>query len=231
MAQAETRRYAPYLAWRTLFNVIENLAEGPMPARIDRSYLSGRSGAEQTLIIATLKAWGLIGDDDNKALPRFLRLIAERDARPGHVEVILREQYPEVFALDPNATQAQLDERFREVFGLTGSTLRKAETFFLHAAGYAGIKLSPHFKAVRGIERGPGLGPRRARRLLRRQIPPMPPPINGSRPTDPAEARRQRYFDLLIKKADEAGEMDAGLLDRIERLLGMGVSEGEEADS
>jgi hypothetical protein len=227
MAMEKNQRYAPYLAWRTFFNLIQDLEQGPMPARIDRSYLSGRSGTDQAGLIATLKAWGLIGQDDNKAEPRLLAIVQDRDNRPDVIAEILKEQYPEVFALDPNATQSQLDETFREVFDLQGDTVRKAETFFLHAASYAGLKLSPHYKAVRGVEGGAQR--RRTRRTLRRQTPPPPPTITVESQADPDEARRQRYFELLVKKADE-GDDDGALLDRIERLLGMQTDTQGKAD-
>jgi hypothetical protein len=42
-----------------------------------------------------------------------------------------------------------LEERFAQA-GATGDTLRKCVAFFLSAAKGAGIKLSPHFKKVRG---------------------------------------------------------------------------------
>jgi hypothetical protein len=48
-----------------------------------------------------------------------------------------------------NATHRQLEERFKQE-GATGDTPRKCIAFFLHAARGAGIKLSPHFKKVRG---------------------------------------------------------------------------------
>lgn len=59
---------------------------------------------------------------------------------------ILESKYAGVLELGMNATQAQLVDAFRDL-NVNGSTLRKAIRFFLAAAEFAGIKVSPHFKA------------------------------------------------------------------------------------
>ena len=161
MTDEPTKRYAPYLAWRTFFNLILQLDEKGLPTRIDRSFLSQRSGVDQGYLIATLKAFAMIADDGT-VLDPLKDLVGNRDGRQALVAQVLRSHYPEVFGLPSNATQAELDEVFREVFAQTGATLRKAQTFLLHGAAFAGIKLSPYFKTPRGV---PGAaGQRRTRK-------------------------------------------------------------------
>ncbi len=125
MTEEPIKRYAPYLAWRTFFNLILQLDEKGLPTRIDRSFLSQRSGVDQGYLIATLKAFDMIADDGTVLQP-LKDLVANRDARPALVANVLQAHYPEVFALPANATQAELDEVFRTVFAQSGATLRKA---------------------------------------------------------------------------------------------------------
>lgn len=224
MADEPIKRYAPYLAWRTFFNLILQLDEKGLPTRIDRSFLSQRSGLDQGYLIATLKAFGMIAEDGTVLEP-LKDLVAAGEGRPPIVADLLKAHYPEVFALPTNATQAQLDDVFRDVFGQSGATLRKSETFFLHGATFAGLKLSPYFKAPRGVQGGASTTRRPRKRTAPRgqTAPVITDPADKAAPSteSPADEMRLRYFDVLLKKVDGSGETDADLLDRIERLIGV----------
>lgn len=224
MTDEPIKRYAPYLAWRTFFNLILQLDEKGLPTRIDRSFLSQRSGVDQGYLIATLKAFGMIADDGTVLQP-LKDLVGDRDGRQALVADVLKAHYPEVFQLPANATQAELDEVFRAVFAQSGATLRKAQTFLLHGASFAGIKLSPYFKTPRGVPGATG-----ARRTRKRTAPRGAPavstttttdPIQTPRPEAPGDDMRLRYFEVLLKKVDATDDTDADLLDRIERLIGV----------
>lgn len=227
MTDEPLKRYAPYLAWRTFFNLILQLDEKGLPTRIDRSFLSQRSGVDQGYLIATLKTFEMIADDGTVLQP-LKDLVAARDGRQPLVAQVLRAHYPEVFELPQNATQAELDEMFRAVFAQSGATLRKAQTFLLHGAAFAGLKLSPYFKTPRGV---PGAaGPRRQRKRATPRgsaaataaVTPVTVPADTSltaRPEATGDEMRLRYFEVLLKKVDSAEETDADLLDRIERLI------------
>lgn len=231
MTDDTPKRYAPYLAWRTFFNLILQLDEKGLPTRIDRSFLVGRSGVDQSYLIATMKAFGMISEDGTVLEP-LKRLVVEKDVRPALVADVLKTNYPEVFSLASNATQSQLDDVFRDVYGLSGETLRKAQTFLLHAAAYGQLKLSPFFKTPRGV--GAAGGQRKARRPRQSKagasqgaptapVTSMVEPERTIRSDDAAEDMRLRYFDVLLKRVDStpAGDVDDDLLDRIERLIGV----------
>lgn len=224
MTDEPVKRYAPYLAWRTFFNLILQLDEG-LPTRIDRSFLDKRSGVDQGYLIATLKTFGMIAEDGTVLQP-LKDLVADRDNRQALVAQLLKSHYPEVFGLAPNATQSELDDVFRQVFAQSGATLRKGQTFLLHGAAYAGLKLSPYFKTPRGV---PGAtGPKRARRRSTPRAAASASRNNAHtdaaqplRPEASADDMRLRYFDALLKKVDATDTTDADLLDRIERLIGV----------
>jgi hypothetical protein len=209
------KKFRPYISWRTFLGLLEQMQERGLPARIDRSYLQNRSGAEQSYIMATLKSFALI-DAEGQVLAALRSLVQNKDDRPAAVAAILNENYAEAVELAVNATHAQLDEVFRG-YGLGGATARKAETFFLHAAAYAGLRMSPHFKTAR--LRGSTPGRRPARQRPRPEVP--TPPMAAA--TDETPNMRRAYFDMLLAKAQGSDTVDTDLLDRMERLIGLEV--------
>jgi hypothetical protein len=152
----------PYFAFKTLTNTVASMEEHGPPNRIDRSFLTGMSGAGQTQFIAGLKSLSLIDDEGMPQQP-LVDLVTKPDERPKIIGQLLRARYPEAVELgQTNATTAELVDVFRN-YGVSGDTARKAIAFYLQAARYAGdIPLSPHFKTPT-VTRGPGGGRRRGR--------------------------------------------------------------------
>ncbi len=161
---AGTKWTAPYASWQTLKNTIERMSkDGGVPARIDRSYLSNLPGGAQGEIQTTLKALDLVDEQlhPTDLLGRLVETAEEQ--RPDVVKEIVNEKYALPLGLGPMATQSQLEDAFRKL-GVTGSTLRKSVRFFMNAAKYAGITLSPHFKAP-SAEPSSGRKPRKPRSI------------------------------------------------------------------
>jgi hypothetical protein len=143
----------PYnIPWSTFLRFIEGLDTDSLPPKIDRTYLARLSGNAQTYLMAALRAFGLTGPD-NEVTPALKELAQNTEDRPGLIADLLRKHYPELVQLgEANATSGQLDDAFRK-FRLGGNTLRKATTFYIHAAQYADIPTSPHWNV-----RPPGTG-------------------------------------------------------------------------
>lgn len=139
----------PYPSFRLFDNFKKELGEhAVLPAVIDRSYLSKRSGSDQSSIIATLKWFGLT--DDNGVPTERLRTYVKADDE--QVKTLLRQMMEESYSFMTdgsinllNATTSQMSERFRQ-YEISGSTLTKSIAFFLAAAKEAGIQVSPHIK-------------------------------------------------------------------------------------
>jgi len=205
----------PYISFSQLENMLERLRQEGMPSRIDRSYLASWSGSAQSQFLKAARALGLL-EDSGAPTELLKQLVNAPDDRPALIGRMLQRHYPEVFALEPNATQAQLEEVFRDYVGISGSTTRKAIVFFLHAARFADVKLSPHFRAPRSR------GPSSAKPRVKRRDPTQPDPPNVPNPfvgVDNADGeQRKAYVDLLLKKAETEG--DTELYARIEWLLG-----------
>jgi hypothetical protein len=217
----------PYISFRTLLNLIERMADEGIPRRIDRSYLGGLSGGYQTQVMAALRGLGLIGDE-GAVQDRLIELVGSPTDRQELIGAILRERYPEAVRLGAaNATQGELEDSFRP-FGITGATLRKAVVFYLHAAQFAGIPVSPFFKAPSTSSEGGTARRRRPRATGAKTAPAAPQPAF---PDVGTEQLKTRYIEMLLKRVDEGGELDDKLLNRIETLLGFdGQPEGDEPE-
>ena len=124
-----------------------------MPSRLDRSYLSNLPWSTQNHFLAACRSLGLI-EADGKPNPLLIKLVETPDARPQLIGDLLRRYYPGPIGLSQNATQAQLEEAFK-AYGQSGSTSRKSIAFFLHAATFAQLPLSPHFRSPRTTDRAP----------------------------------------------------------------------------
>ena len=232
----------PYVSWGLLVRLIERLESNP-PPRIDRTILKGSNQSRSQTILA-LKALELI-DSEGAVTESFTTLLGAGDSRPATVRSLLERFYKEPVALGRvNGTQQQLVEEFQG-YGVSGSTVRKAISFFLKAAEYAGVQTSPHFRV-------PPEAPRRPRK------PASPKPSEPSKPESAQEAPirhsgaspddegqtavktaesieslRIEYIRMLVESvrpdSDSPGKFEPDVLNRIERLLGFG-SKAEQED-
>ncbi len=181
----------PYMAFQTFWNFVEELSAHPLPPLIDRSLMGTKSGTDQANLINTLKAFGLI-DEDQKVLPTLNSLTAaDAEGRKPLLAEIVKKHYAAALGVsDSNGTASQLDQCFRDSYAVTGAdTLRKSITFFLHAARTAGVPLSPHFKATRGGQGAPGQ-PRKRTTKRKPKNGAEEPEADTRQQTPPADAYR-----------------------------------------
>lgn len=138
----------PYFAFKTLLNQLDYMKERGVPARIDRSFLIGMSGAGQAQYITGLRSLGLI-DASGKVSSQLTEMVnGSISERKRLLRETLEARYAAAIELGrTNATTGQLVELFRSEYGASGDTARKAIAFFLNAAKYVGdIPLSPMFQ-------------------------------------------------------------------------------------
>ena len=175
-AETETTFQPPYMSWATFDSIIEQFRAVGLPGRIDRSVLPSRSGGDQSQFLRAASSFGFI-DGNEAPTERFRRYVADQDARPEIMREVLREAYPSVVGLPLDATPQMLTDQFRS-FGIEGDTVRKAIAFYLNAARFAELEISPHFKATR-----PGAGGRRSgKRAATRKTPEKQEPIKDPQP-------------------------------------------------
>lgn len=181
----------PYITYKTWQWLIDELrSHEVIPGVIDRSYLSKRSGSEQSALIAAMKWFSLI--DDSGAPTQLLRdyIVANENEAAAMFKKMVEQSYSAVtdgsFALG-SATTNMLADKFRE-YEISGSTLTKSISFFLSAAKDAGIKVSPHAKAPPA----PNNGGTKRKIKTPTPLPPTPPAVpdalgHGSKPRPPRE--------------------------------------------
>lgn len=180
----------PYTSYRSFMNLMSELKEHDvMPAAIDRSYLSKRSGSEKSALIATLK-WFELVNDDGIPTERLNNYIAadEQESKTllkGMVESSYGAITDGTFNLR-SATTSQLADQFRQ-YEISGSTLSKSVTFFLAAAKEAGIAVSPHAKAPPVT--GGGNGKRKTKAAVTPPVAPQAPAHPAHEPSKPRPPR------------------------------------------
>jgi hypothetical protein len=194
-----------------------------VPARVDKTYLDNLAGGYQGQVFTALRSLGLMGDD-YRVLPSLRELVEIPDRRPELIGKLVQRTYPYAVTLGEDATHGQLEEAFKENAPSLGTAARaKAVTFYMHAAKFATLPLSKHFK---GVSTGMGGGaPRRRAVATRRrgQVGQLPPTSPSSASPSTTEERKDAYFKLLVSLAetDKAeGKVNEAILDRIEKLLG-----------
>ncbi len=147
----------PYVPFRTFLTALETLERG-CPNQLDRSVWPSYSGAIQGQLLGAFRFLGLM-DEQHCPTPELRELIAHKDGRRPLLRRLLEAKYAGLIGLDLARTSPkQLDEAMRQ-YGLTGATHKKAVSFFLQAAQYAGLPLSV---LLRARTRGGGQGRRRA---------------------------------------------------------------------
>lgn len=218
---------APYIPFKTLLNLIQRMADEGMPDRIDRTYLGNQSGVMQTYLIKTLKSLELIRGEQGEVTDTLRELVSQPEARPELVGNLLRRYYPEAMSLGQGATHGQLEEKFAKHYDVSGDTKRKAITFFLNAAQFAGVPVSPHFKMPRSGSSTPRARTTNGQRRTKRRS--QTGSSRTSTPTAPSmDSLRTKYVEMLLEKADKTDELDSELLDRIESLLGFDTQRDED---
>jgi hypothetical protein len=186
-----------------------------MPPQIDKTFLAG-SNQSRTQTMNALKALELI-EDDGSLTEDLIALVKAGKGRPAAVARVLERFYPEPVRLGTvNATQQQLDKALED-YGVSGSTTRKAVSFYLKAADYANVPVSPHFKTPSKST------PRKRRTKKAPRRPTGTARTNGTNLTD----LRLQYIEMLMNRAKE--DFDAELLDRIEGLLDFPQQDEPEA--
>lgn len=175
----------PYFSFQTFWSFLTALASKPLPPQIDRSMMDGKSGTDQASLLAAMKFFGLIDQDQRVQHGLQEMAAATEDARKRAFASLLRQKYPRQFEIsEQNGTEKLLSDSFEDVWSYTGDTRRKAMTFFLHGSRFVGLDLSAHFPVTRmGSGRTPASKPKGATKRASGR-----PPRGGSgSPSTPAK--------------------------------------------
>lgn len=131
-----------YVPFRTFLNALDTLQHG-VPSIIDRTVWPTFSGLYQSQTLGTFRFLGLI-DAEGKPTPDLQKLVEDKDNRQIHLRKVLERSYASLVKKDlTKMTPASFNAAVEE-YGATGDTHRKVVSFFLQAAKYAGLPLSPY---------------------------------------------------------------------------------------
>ena len=136
------KKTAPYLPFKTFINSLDTFSHG-LPNILDRTIWRSQAGVTQGLIMNTYRFLGLVGEYDNPtdALDTMVR---HTEQRPAILRGLMEATYLDQFGHDLTAmTPKVLEDLFVDCYAVTGATKQKAITFFLKAARFADIPLSP----------------------------------------------------------------------------------------
>ena len=135
----------PYVPFKTFLTAIDALEAG-LPNQLYRSVWPSYSGAIQGQLLGAFRFLGLM-DEGNCPTPALADLVSKRGTRRELLRGLIERHYRTLVALDLTRTSPrQLDEALRQ-YGLSGATHKKALSFFLQAAQFAGMPLSVLLKA------------------------------------------------------------------------------------
>ena len=167
MAETEKTGAAVYISWKTFQNAIEQLARAELPNVIDKTVFAGMSFSNQNQLFTGMRFLGLI-DDKNKPTAELEALAdPEESARKTKLKEIIQRRYADLFALNlKKTTPDELDKKMGESYAVSGLTRDRAVRFFVGAAKYLGIEMSPLLvgKSTNGTTRTPGTRKQRAQR-------------------------------------------------------------------
>jgi hypothetical protein len=147
----------PYVPFKTFLTAIEGFEAG-LPRQLDRSIWPSYSGAIQGQLLGALRYLGLI-DENHTPTAELRELVGRRDQRKAILRKLIERRYSNLVSLDlSRISPRQFEEAVRQ-YGASGATLKKAVSFFLQAAQYAGVPMSV---LLRAKTRTGGAGHRRA---------------------------------------------------------------------
>lgn len=138
-------RTPPYVSFKSLLTLVEELKTNGIPPQIDRSVLSRFSGGLGSQLVMAMKSLGMV-TEDNKPTPRGVAAIKAFGTDMFAIELrpLIEQAYPFLRGIDlSEATPSMFATAFKTGTGAKEDVLRKCRTFFIHAAQYVGIPIGP----------------------------------------------------------------------------------------
>jgi hypothetical protein len=147
-----TKRVPPYLPFKTFLSSLDALSHG-VPPKLDRTLWRSQSGVTQGLIMNAYRFFGLVDDepDASDSSTDYLDKMAKHpDKRPEVLRFLIEAQYEPILEKHDltKMTLKMLEDAFEQAFSVSGGTKQKAITFFLKAAKFADMPLSPYLSSL-----------------------------------------------------------------------------------
>jgi hypothetical protein len=147
--ETERKGTAAYLPFATFLSALDDLAKISIPNKIERATFPGKSGQDQTQVISAFRFFDLIADDGT---PKTLLsdLAHNQDERKALMKQLVDTHYADIVALDfAKLTPTQLDQALSSPkYNIQGETKKKAKTFLLRAAQFAGYTVHQNLTKI-----------------------------------------------------------------------------------
>src|SRR2546421_2908220 len=156
--ETEQTTSAPYVPWPTFLTGLDHLANISIPNEIEQKTFTYMNPHNKAQMVSALRFFGLISKD-NKPQPLLSDLAHKKERRPELMRELIETHYPDIVALDfAKMTPTQLENALAgKTYNVSGDTRKKAKTFLLRAAKFAGY--TPHTlltKITRNRRKGAG---------------------------------------------------------------------------
>ncbi len=142
--EKEQTQLAAYLPFNTFLTGLDHLAAISIPNKIETSTFPSMSNHNKAQMMSALRFFDLI-DKDGTPKPALDDLAHKKDQRKELMRGLIETHYPDIVALNfSKMTPSQLETALAgNRYNVTGDTRKKAKTFLLKAAQYAGY--NPHY--------------------------------------------------------------------------------------
>ena len=147
-----SKRVPPYLPFKTFLSSLDVLSHG-VPPKLDRTR-GGIVGVTQGLVVNAYRFFGLVDDEpdaSDSSTDHLDKMAKHPDKRPEVLRFLIEEcQYDQILAKHDltKMTLKMLEDAFDREFSVSGGTKQKAITFFLKAARFADMPLSPYLVSL-----------------------------------------------------------------------------------
>jgi hypothetical protein len=135
-----------YLPYDRFIKSLDFLINNPLPPIIHRDMFEGTAN-DKGQIIGALRFFDLI-DVDGKPSTSLMALHLDPDDQKAYIRDWIKDKYKNLLALDlTKTTRSDFEQHFSGTFEISGTMLKKAKSFFLHALRDVGIPFSPSLAA------------------------------------------------------------------------------------
>ena len=141
MPNDEKKVIVAYVPFKTFTAALEGF-ERHMPAQIDNSVWPTYSGAIRSQLLGALKFLNLI-DDLGHPTATLKTLVEDKANRKPMLRKILESSYKPVVSAGLQHMTPKMFDDLMDAYGMTGDTQKKVSSFFLQAAKYAELPMSP----------------------------------------------------------------------------------------
>lgn len=135
---------AAYLPFSTFLTALDHLAAITIPNKIEMGTFPSLAHTAKSQLLSAFKFFELT-DEQGTPQPILTDLAHKKDERRVLIRQLLETYYPDIVALDfAKVTPSQLESALTgNRYNVSGDTRKKAKTFLLKAAQFAGFTVHP----------------------------------------------------------------------------------------